>query len=380
MFSGPPIGDRARPLPQSLATATDQQFFRHLLINGPSSRTEIAESTGLSRPTASEAAARLSETGILRTIEPAPTKKRGRIPEIYDINPAYGHTLSLTAAAGRARVQTHDLHGTLLHNTAVGLPDSTTKSGLETTLRHLVSTAVKATASPCLAATASQGNPVDPDSGHTLVLPASAFPEGPTDLGALLREVCGGPVYLDNDVNWATLAEQRQGVAIGISDFIMVYLGPGIGSGLVMSGVVQRGRHGAAGELSYLRSGGKTLIDQLLEYGAATPGRARLDVGGCLELFATTPTPANGTLFVQAIAEQIANIAAITDPQAVVLAGPIAESLPFTGLLNSALRPLLLNANLEVLLSVLGEDAPLTGASLAARDMAEAHFWSNYRS
>lgn len=379
MTTGAPSGAAAGPLPRTLAAATDRRFLEHLLVHGPSSRADIASSTGLSRPTASEAAMRLSATGLLRTIQTPPAKKRGRIPEIYDLDPAYGHTLSLAAAAGRTRVQTHDLRGELLHDAARDLPDSTTPAEFEATLRELVTTAVTATGSPCLAATASQGNPVDPVSQRAVVLPASAFPEGRGDVAALLREVCSGPVRMDNDVNWATLAEQRIGVARGIDELILVYLGPGIGAGLVMSGTVQRGRHGAAGELSYLRSGGRTLISQLLEYGVATPGRDRLDVAGCLSLLASTPAPENARLFVEAIARQISNIAAITDPQAVVLSGPIAESAAFMRLLEVALQPLLLNSGLEVLSGSLGEDAPLIGASLAARDMAESRFWSSYR-
>lgn len=380
MITGAPAGPSTRPLPQTLAAATDRLFLAHLLTHGPSSRTAIAASTGLSRPTASEAATRLSETGLLRTIDTPPVKKRGRIPEIYDLDPAYGHTLSLTAAAGKAQVQTHDLRGAVLHDTALDLTDSMTPAELERTLRNLVTTAVHDTGSPCLAATASQGNPVDPHSQRPVVLPASAFPEGRGDIGALLREVCHGPVRLDNDVNWATLAEQRIGVARGIDELILVYLGPGIGAGLVMSGTVQRGRHGAAGELSYLRSGERSLIDQLLEYGSAAPGSDRLDVSACLSLLATTPAPDNARLFVQAVARQIANMAAITDPQALVLSGPIARSPAFTQLFNQALQPLLLNADLEVLPSALGEDAPLIGASLAARDLAQSHFWDSYRS
>lgn len=380
MITAAASGTSARPLPQTLATATDRRFLQHLLEHGPSSRTAVAASTGLSRPTASEAATRLSETGLLRTIETPPAKKRGRIPEIYDLDPAYGHTLSLTAAAGRTRVQTHDLRGTLLYDAALDLPDSMTRGELERTLRDLVTAAVDATGSPCLAATASQGNPVDPATQRPVVLPASAFPEGRVDVSALLREVCSGPVRLDNDVNWATLAEQRIGVARGIDELLLVYLGPGIGAGLVMSGTVQRGRHGMVGELSYLRSGGRTLISQLLEHSRAAPGSDRLDVPACLSLFATTPAADNARLFVEAIAQQIGNIAAITDPQALVLSGPITKGSTFTQMFLEALQPLLLDADLEVLASALGEDAPLIGASLAARDMAEAQFWSSYRS
>ncbi|QXQ09916.1 ROK family transcriptional regulator [Paeniglutamicibacter sp. Y32M11] len=379
MITAAASGTPDRPLPQSLAIGTDRRFLDQLLRNGPSSRTAIAAATGLSRPTASEAAARLSETGLLRIIQTPPSNKRGRIPEIYDLDPAYGHTLSLAAAAGQTRVQTHDLRGTLLHDTSADLPHSITPAEFDSTLRELISTAVSTTGSPCLAATASQGNPVDPLSQRPVVLPASAFPEGRGDVGALLRTFCDGPVRLDNDVNWATLAEQRMGVARGIDELINVYLGPGIGAGLVMSGMVQRGRHGAAGELSYLRSGGRTLISQLLDHGVAAPGTDRLDVPGCLALFATTPAPHNAELFVAAVAQQISNIAAITDPQALVLSGPIANNPPFIRMLSQALKPLLVNADLQVLPSALGADAPLIGASLAARDLAEEHFWSGYR-
>lgn len=380
MITAAASGSSARPLPQTLATATDRRFLKHLIDHGPSSRTAIAASTGLSRPTASEAAMRLSETGLLRIIETPTAKKRGRKPEIYDLDPAYGHTLSLTAAAGKARVQAHDLRGTLLHDTAVDLPDSMTQGQLAATLRDLVTATARTTGSPCLAATASQGNPVDPTTQRPVVLPASAFPEGRVDMGALLGEVCTGPVRLDNDVNWAALAEQRMGGLRGIDELLLVYLGPGIGAGLVMNGTVQRGRHGTVGELSYLRSGGRTLISRLLEYSTAVPGSDRLDVAACLSLFTATPVSDAARHFVEAVAEQIGNIAAITDPQALVLSGPISENAVFARMFTDALRPMLLNADLEVLASSLGEEAPLLGASLAARDMAEAHFWSTYRS
>lgn len=373
-------GSPATPLPQALATATDRQFVEHLLSHGPSSRTDIAESTGLSRPTSSEAAIRLSEVGMIRTITVPPARKRGRIPEIYDVNPEYGHVLSLTAASGLARVQTHDLRGAVLHDAAATLPTSMTRSEFEETLRTLVNTAVSTTGTPCLAATASQGNPVDPVTQRPIVLPAAPFPEGHGDVNSLLREVCSGPVRVDNDVNWATLAEQRVGVAQGINELLLVYLGPGIGAGFVMSGTVQRGRHGAAGELGYLRTGGKSLMSQLMKYGFSVPDSDRLDVPQCLGLFDSKPPSKNAKLFVAAIAQQVGNIAIFLDPQAIVLSGPIAENATFTAMLNEALQPLLLNSNLMILASSLGEDAPLIGASLAASELAQTHIWSNYRS
>ena len=82
------------------------------------------------------------------------------------------------------------------------------------------------------------------------------------------------PVWLDNDVNAAVLAEHRNGAARGTSHAVMLALGTGIGGGLVLDGRLYRGATGAAGEL------GHTVVD--LE-GPPCPCGGR----GCLEVLAS---------------------------------------------------------------------------------------------
>lgn len=371
------------PMPQALATVTDRLFFEYLLQHGPDTRTNIAEAVGLSRPTASEAALRLSAAGLVTTTQrpagQAPVR-RGRIPDFYDISSARGHTLALAAASGRATARSQDVRGTTLQEVSSELPEHMTRAELEDRLRILATEVVEATGSPCLAATASQGNPVDPGTQRPVALPDAPFPEGLGDLPAVLRTVCDGPVRLDNDVNWATLAEHRLGAARGMDDAVLFYLGPGVGAGVLMSGVVQRGRHGTAGELGYLRYGGRTLMSLLLEHGVASPGGERLDTGRCRALFAEEPIGSRAHRFVDALAGAIGNITTFMDPQALVVSGPLSHSRPFVDLLRRALRPHLLDGEPEVLVSQLGADAPLLGAGLAAREMAQEQIWSTYRS
>src|SRR4051794_22060229 len=59
-----------------------------------------------------------------------------------------------------------------------------------------------------------------------------------------MAERLGLLVHVDNDANLAVLAEQRAGAARGASDVVMLTLGTGIGSGIVIGG---RGFRGAAG-------------------------------------------------------------------------------------------------------------------------------------
>lgn len=70
-------------------------------------------------------------------------------------------------------------------------------------------------------------------------------------LGRALEEAFGTRVRLDNDANAAALGEMVYGGAKGMRNFIMLTLGTGVGSGIVIDGKLLHGTHGAAGELGH---------------------------------------------------------------------------------------------------------------------------------
>lgn len=70
-------------------------------------------------------------------------------------------------------------------------------------------------------------------------------------LGAALGETFHTKVKLDNDANAAALGEMVYGGAKGMRNFIMLTLGTGVGSGIVIDGKLLHGAHGAAGELGH---------------------------------------------------------------------------------------------------------------------------------
>lgn len=68
----------------------------------------------------------------------------------------------------------------------------------------------------------------------------------------LLTDALGGiPVSLTNDANAAAVGEMTYGVAKGMKHFIMITLGTGVGSGIVIDGKVLYGSDGFAGELGH---------------------------------------------------------------------------------------------------------------------------------
>ncbi len=69
----------------------------------------------------------------------------------------------------------------------------------------------------------------------------------------MLSGMTGGlPVRLTNDANAAAVGEMTYGVARGMKDFIMITLGTGVGSGIVIDGKVVYGHDGFAGELGHV--------------------------------------------------------------------------------------------------------------------------------
>lgn len=72
------------------------------------------------------------------------------------------------------------------------------------------------------------------------------------DLAKMLSaEMDGIPVALTNDANAAAMGEMTYGAARGMKDFIMITLGTGVGSGIVVNGEVVYGHDGFAGELGH---------------------------------------------------------------------------------------------------------------------------------
>ncbi|MDE6243960.1 MAG: ROK family protein, partial [Muribaculaceae bacterium] len=66
------------------------------------------------------------------------------------------------------------------------------------------------------------------------------------------RAFGGIPVAVTNDANAAAIGEMTYGAARGMKDFIMITLGTGVGSGIVINGQVVYGHDGFAGELGHV--------------------------------------------------------------------------------------------------------------------------------
>lgn len=83
--------------------------------------------------------------------------------------------------------------------------------------------------------------------------------DNPVAVSATLSASLGRPVAVGNDVNCGALAEHRVGAGQGVADLLAVFVGTGVGGGLVLDGHVRSGARGMAGEIGHItvRPGGR---------------------------------------------------------------------------------------------------------------------------
>ncbi|HUP86176.1 MAG TPA: ROK family protein [Acidimicrobiales bacterium] len=94
---------------------------------------------------------------------------------------------------------------------------------------------------------------IDVDKGVVRAAPNLPGWVEPFALGPALAETLGlERVVLDNDVNVGTVAEHRLGAGKGADELLGVFVGTGVGGGVVLDGKLRRGATGLAGEIGHV--------------------------------------------------------------------------------------------------------------------------------
>ncbi|MBT8305915.1 MAG: ROK family protein [Maribacter sp.] len=73
-----------------------------------------------------------------------------------------------------------------------------------------------------------------------------------TPLAKSLKDVYKLPVIIANDANAAALGELKYGMGIGMKNFVVLTLGTGLGSGIIVNGNLLLGEHALAGEIGHV--------------------------------------------------------------------------------------------------------------------------------
>jgi predicted NBD/HSP70 family sugar kinase len=325
--------------PALLRVLNDRAALSLLLDFGPLARNDIADRTGLSKPTAGEIIRRLELAGLIQESGTAESGRRGPNAVLYEVTDR-----SLAVAVD---VQYVDIRSVVVDARGRDYPVAVHRMTGEQAAgdaREILAAAVARAAAeagiePGNVAEICVGVQAAVDHARDAIAFADGY-EGWPRVGVaetLSRELATN-VTLENDANLAALAERAEGAGAGRESFALLWLAEGVGLALDIDGALHRGARGAAGEIGYLNPpagvavNGTELpdISDLVssdaiatlggEHGLVEPGA---DWRRVLEaLSAIDPDHP----FLTALAERIAYTAmpamAVADPEAVVLHGP----------------------------------------------------------
>jgi predicted NBD/HSP70 family sugar kinase len=292
-------GTRAQPAPQgrpgtpSLLRVLNDRAALDLMLGGEMlTRSQISEYTGVSKVTVSQMLARLEERGLV-AIAGEQAGGRGPNAALYSVVPSSAYVAGLYVDFDLVSAAVADVTGRRVAEVS-GNPN-----GTDDPVELVRGTIEQACASAGIEVTRLSalviGSPgvVDPRTGDPrLAVNLPAWHEGALDA---LTDAWHKPVVIENDVNLAAMAERADGAAADADDFVLVWLGVGLGLATILGGRLHRGTAGAAGEIGYLPVHGAPLHTDLRH--PASGGFQSLAGGNVVRELAaghgfTAPTPA----------------------------------------------------------------------------------------
>jgi predicted NBD/HSP70 family sugar kinase len=313
-----------------------------VFADAPITRAEVAQRTGISKTTVSEAVRRLERVGLL--VEAGAQRGRpGRVGTYYRVAADAGFVLAVELNQAGVKVCAADVLGTPFREVAQPPVEVREPEQVAAQLRAVVAEAIDAGRTDhqrLLAVGVSVAKPVDPVSKRVIDLLDTPYPEGQIQPGEVLGDLLGDvPLLVDNDVNLAAIAERWHGAAREVSSFAYVYLGAGMGLGLVIDDKLIRGARGVAGEIGYLsvastKAGpGRHTFARAVAAGGFGPDDPRdalpqdIVTGAKLVLDLAERGDARARAVVadeaRTIGEAVAAVCAVVDPELVILGGPI---------------------------------------------------------
>ncbi|BDZ40868.1 ROK family protein [Paraoerskovia sediminicola] len=353
-------------LPEHARAHNRSLVLQHLFHDGPTSRADLARSTGLTRVTISDLISVLIGEGLVEELGFRPGQRVGK-PAIL-----VGMRTSAYQIVAVDLTDAFELRGAVMALTGEpvvhqNLPiDGRTGHELVEFVARFVRGLVAAATQPVLGVGLGSPGIVDSE-GRVVEAPNRGWYDVP--LAENLSERLGLPVHVANDANIAALAEFTFGGADGVG-FMVVTFGAGVGAGSVVDGSPVRGHGFAAGEIGHVT---------VRPTGGALCGCGR---NGCLETIVSVPAltrardeaanPADAEAALAAAGAELgaalAPVVSALNLAEVILSGP-------ADLLDGAFREAALDvlrartmpvvhADLEVRLAALHEDVVLSGAAV----------------
>lgn len=321
-----------RALDDSVVSANERALLQLIWRNPAISRSEVTAHTDLTQQSVYRIIDQLEDRGIVTFGAPKPGHGRGQPSPTLRLNGGYAYCCGISVNTDIIGLCLMDLSGRIIGEANVPLREHTMAQALALVAKELTELQVRNGLQQEAffgIGFAIAGYLV---SGTRFNAPLPLHEWSLIELGPLLAEYFGKPVWVHNGANTGTIAESMFGVGRYIKHFAYLSFNYGFGGGLIIDGELLLGGHGNAGEFSGIfdaeeskrRPALQYLIERLNRNGVEVPSisymRRYFDQSwpGVAE-WVEEVTPAYNRL--------LNAIRAVVDPQAIVFGGQVPSDL-----------------------------------------------------
>ena len=223
--------------------------------SGPVSRLELTSGLPFSATTVKRTVEELLNAGVLREVSAVKQHNRpGRRSSLLAVAPDYAESIGFVITPEKLEMVAVDLSGGLLAR--ISFPD---QAMTPPKIARKIGTEVaawknrrSASQSPRLLGIGiGVAGLVDASKGFVHFCPNLRGWES-VEFGRMVRAETGPDVLVDDEVRCMALGETRHGRSRGEQTSLFVYVGRGVGAGIIIDGRLYRGRHGIAGEFGHI--------------------------------------------------------------------------------------------------------------------------------
>jgi glucokinase-like ROK family protein len=260
---------------EGMRSLNQSSVLNLIRLREPISRAEIAKITKLTRPTVGDIVSNLVEQNLVIEKESNSSKQGGRKPIMLSINYKARYIIGVYAAAEIIRVSLTTMDGHIVYNLSKELETLPSKEDFITLIKECIYSVLEnsnADKSLIIGIGFAMHGLVNPDEGLAIFSPHLHLENMP--IKEILEQEFHLPVTLENDVRALAMAESWFGQGKGVSDFICISVGRGIGSGIVMNSEIYKSSFHTAGEI------GHTVLD-------VNGPMCECGNNGCLEAYAS---------------------------------------------------------------------------------------------
>ena len=239
---------------------------------GPVSRVEIARTTKLTNQTIFNIVDGLVRADLIQQLG-LKTAERGQPAKLFELNPDGAFSIGLHMERDHIAAVLVDLKGVVRERTYRTDYFATREEALKQALSAIRELQRKCNRKRIWGLGIALPGPTDSPTGRVMSMPN--FPGWENfNVRDYFQKKCGLHVALDNDANAAAIGESWYGIGRTLSSFFYLYMGIGVGGGIILDGRPFRGFRGTSGEIGHIT------VDRTIDARLCGCGKR-----GCLEAY-----------------------------------------------------------------------------------------------